>query len=303
MAITAQMVKELREKTGAGMMDCKKALQEADGDEQKAIEELRKKGLSKAAKKAGRSTSEGLIALAQQGDKIAALVELLCETDFVARNENFQDTLNAMAESVVAAPPACGADHGVVHQPTDECWLNHEIGGGKTVADKVKDLIAVLGENMQAGRYARIELDGAGIIGSYLHMNSKIGVIVELKCLKVESADHAEFQALAKDVAMQIAASSPVCVASAEVPQDLIDRERAIFRDQALAEGKPENVVEKIVDGRVNKYFKEICLLDQPFIKDDKKSVSQLIKEVSKSVNDTIEIGRFARLQVGEDAE
>lgn len=303
MAITAQMVKELREKTGAGMMDCKKALVEADGDEQKAIEELRKKGLSKAAKKAGRSTSEGLIALAQEGDKSAALVELLCETDFVARNEQFQETLTAMAESVAAAAPACGADHGVVHSPCDECWLNHEVGGGKTVADKVKDLIAVLGENMQAGRYARIELDGHGAIGSYLHMNSKIGVIVELKTLKAESAESAEFQALAKDIAMQIAASSPVCVASTEVPQDLLDRERAIYRDQALGEGKPENVVEKIVEGRVNKYFKEICLLDQPFIKEDKKSISQLIKEVSKSLNDTIEIGRFARLQVGEDAE
>ncbi len=301
-AVTAQMVKELRDKTGAGMMDCKKALMESDGDEEKAIESLRKKGLSKAAKKAGRATGEGLVGYAAKGDAAAAMVELQCETDFVARNEKFQETLTAITESVLDSPPTCGHGHEVVHSPDDQCFLNHVVAADKTVQDMVNDLIATLGENMQAGRYARLELDSPGIIGSYIHANGKIGVIVELKTLKEESAGKAELQELGKDVAMQIAAANPVCVSSDDVPAELIEKERNFFRERAIAEGKPEKILDKIVEGGLNKYYKEVCLLNQPFIKDDKKSIEALLKEVGKSINDTITLGRFARLQLGEEA-
>ncbi len=298
MAISAKQVKELREKTGAGMMDCKKALTECEGDEQKAQEYLRAKGLAKAAKKAGRATSEGLVGYAQAG-AASGMVEVMCETDFVARTEGFQELTAKLANAVATTELTCGAGHDLVHTASDDCFLNTELDG-KPVKDVVNDAIAVLGENMGVGRLARLELTGTGGIGAYVHANGKIGVMVEVLCEKAESVDSDAFKAVAKDLAMQVAAANPVCVTNDQVPAELVERERAFVREQTLAEGKPENIVDKIVEGRMNKFYKEICLLEQPFIKDDKKTIKQVLAEAGKAQGDTLTLGRFVRLALGE---
>ncbi|MEF2145831.1 MAG: translation elongation factor Ts [Desulfovibrionaceae bacterium] len=271
MAISATMVKDLRDKTGAGMMDCKKALVEAGGDEEKAVIYLREKGLAKAAKKAGRATSEGTIGLWMAGDqKSAVMVELQCETDFAAKNEEF----TKFAANLAAKAAELGA------------------GSSEELPEEAKDLtplVTKIGENMQVGRLAKQAVDG--VVGAYIHSNGKIGVLVALK-----GAQAGKHDALAKDIAMQIAASNPVCIAPAELPQDLLEKEKAIYKAQAMEEGKPEEIAEKIVLGRVNKYYKEVCLLEQPFIKEDKKAVKDLLK------GDGITIEGFARLALGEDA-
>jgi elongation factor Ts len=274
MAITAAMVKELREKTLAGMMDCKKALVESGGDEEKAIAYLREKGLAKAAKKAGRATSEGLVGSYLSPDgQTAAIVELLCETDFVAKNEEFQKFAADLAEKIAAMDVTTG----------------NAADLGEDVAD-VTDLIATLGENMGVGRYAKASVAN-GVVGMYIHSNGKIGVLVPM-----EGTDNAD---VAKDVAMQVAAVNPVCVSSDEVPADLLEKEKDIYRKQGLEEGKPAEIVEKIILGRVNKYYKEVCLLEQPFIKEDKKSVKQYIKEAAGGAS----VKGFHRLALGEGAD
>ncbi|GAB7078597.1 translation elongation factor Ts [Megalodesulfovibrio paquesii] len=299
-AISAQQVKDLREKTGAGMMDCKKALAECEGDEAKAVEWLRAKGLAKAAKKAGRATGEGLVGFAAQ-DGAAALVELMCETDFVARNEGFQALAAKLAETVVAAAPACSAGHELVHTASEDCFLNTAVEG-RTVQELVNDSISVLGENMQVGRLVRLAPASTGGIGAYVHANGKIGVLVEILCTKADTPATDAFKALGKDLAMQVAAANPVCCLPEQVPAEVLDRERAFCREQTLAEGKPENIVDKIVEGRMQKFYKEICLQEQPFIKDDKKSIKQLLAEAGKAMGDTLTLGRFVRLALGEGA-
>lgn len=274
MAITAAMVKALRDKTLAGMMDCKKALVESGGDEEKAIAYLREKGLAKAAKKAGRATSEGLVGSFVSPDgQTAAIVELLCETDFVAKNEEFQKFAADLAAKIASMDVTTG----------------NAADLGDDVAD-VTDLIAKLGENMGVGRYAKASVAN-GTVGMYIHSNGKIGVLVP-----VEGCDNAD---VAKDIAMQVAAVNPVCVSPDEVPSDLLDKEKEIYRKQGLEEGKPAEIVEKIIIGRVNKYYKEVCLLEQPFIKDDKKSIKQYLKEAA----DGASVQGFFRLALGEGAE
>lgn len=269
MAITASMVKDLREKTGAGMMDCKKALVEADGDQESAIAYLREKGLAKAAKKAGRATSEGTIGLwiadnASEG----VMIELLCETDFAAKNEEFTSFAAGLATKAA------------------------ELGANSTedMPEEAKDLtslVSKIGENMQVGRLAHLTVDG--IVGNYVHANGKIGVLVALKGAKAGEHDQ-----LAKDIAMQIAAANPLCVSPDQVPADLLAKEKEIYKAQAMEEGKPAEIAEKIVLGRVSKYYKEVCLLEQPFIKEDKKAVKDLLK------GSGITIEGFARLALGE---
>ena len=275
MAITAQMVKELRELTGAGMMDCKKALSETDGDQEKAIMYLREKGLSKAAKKAGRATSEGFVG-SSVTDKVAVMVELQSETDFVAKNEAFQSFANGLAEKIAAAAPK-----------------------GELPAElaDVSSLIATLGENMQVGKFVRFELAKTGCYGCYIHSTGKLGVLVELE---TEAGCAPEVQELARDIAMQVAAMPPVCLCPADLPQDKLEQEKALYLKQAMDEGKPEAIAEKIVLGRVNKYYKEVCLTEQQFIKDDKKTISGVIKDVAKKVGKDIAITRYHRLAVGE---
>lgn len=287
MGITAQQVKALREKTGVGMMDCKKALVECDGNEEAAVAYLREKGLAKAQKKSGRATSEGWIGFAAN-ETAATIIELKCETDFVAKNEKFQATLQSIADTLndtQAATPA----------PVE---LSEELASQFTPA--VNDLVTVLGENTQLGRFCKLEVKGPGIIGSYIHANGKIGVLVSLETESEAGAQKDELKVTAKDIAMQIAATNPACIVPAELPQDVIAQEKEIYLNQAKEEGKPENIAEKIVIGRLNKYYKEVCLTEQPFIKDDSKSIKALVKETSKALGETVKVTGFCRMALGE---
>ena len=243
--ITAALVKELREITGAGMMDCKKALVECEGDKDKAIDYLREKGIAKAAKKAGRIASEGVVAAASDG-KTACIVEINSETDFVAKNENFLALVKKIAEHIVACKPA------------DMDALNASQMDGKTVAEVMTEAVASIGEKLSLRRF-EVYTTEDGQLATYIHMGGKIGVIVEL------SGGDAT---LGKDVAMQIAAAKPQCIGREDVDQEALAHEREVLRKQALEEGKPEKIVEKMVDGRINKYYKEVCLVEQEFVKD-----------------------------------
>ncbi len=272
--ITAAMVKELRELTGAGMMDCKKALTETNGDKQKAIDFLREKGIAKAAKKAGRIAAEGVVAaFVDEAAKVGAVVEVNCETDFVANTDKF----HALADKV--------AKHIMAENPADMDALNASTLDGKSVADFIKEAIANIGEKIDIRRFARYETE-AGRIASYIHMGGKIGVLVEL------SGGTAE---LGKDISMQIAAANPACVNRSQVDPAALEHEREVLKKQALEEGKPEKIVEKMVEGRINAYYKEVCLLEQPFVKEPKQSVEKVLGGV--------EVARFARYQLGEGIE
>jgi elongation factor Ts len=278
MAITAAQVKELRERTGSGMMECKKALVDASGDMDAAIETLRKTGLAKADKKAGRVAAEGLIAVAVSGDgRSATLVEVNCETDFVAKKSEFQDFANAIARRILADTPA-----------DIEALLAMPLHDGEDASIELarKSLIASIGENINVRRFIRLDAT-KGILAHYQH-GVKIGVLVELQG---GDAD------LARDIAMHIAASKPQCVTEADVSPEIIEKEREIFSAQAETSGKPANIIEKMVDGRIRKFLAEITLVGQPFVKDPDQSVGQLLKNASADV-----IG-FARMELGEGIE
>ncbi|WP_077072795.1 translation elongation factor Ts [Mailhella massiliensis] len=275
MAITAAMVKELRDKTGAGMMDCKKALTECEADVEKALDWLRQKGLSKAAKRADRATSEGVIACATGNNgKVAAIVEVMTETDFVARGEKFQDFAKTVAEEVAANAP----------ENLD------------AFQDRVNDLAASTGEKTVLGRFVRMSIEGEGTVGAYVHSNGKLAVLVEVLTDKAADENVAEF---AKNVAMQIAASNPLALDASSLDPALLEREREVYRQKALAEGKPEKIIDKIAEGAVKKYCKEVCLLDQAYIRDDKMSVQDLMKATAKAAGCNVTIGKFVRIQLG----
>ena len=272
--ITAAMVKELREITGAGMMDCKKALAATDGDQEKAIDFLREKGIAKAEKKAGRIASEGVVAAYVSDDaKLAAVVEVNCETDFVANTDNFHAMVEKIAKHIAEANPA------------DMDALNESVLDGKSVAEFVTEAVASIGEKISIRRFERYACED-GLIASYIHMGGKIGVIVELTGGTAEQG---------KDVAMQVAAAKPSCVDRSSVDQKDLDHEREVLRKQALEEGKPEKIVEKMVDGRINKYYKEVCLIEQPFIKDPDQTVQNILGDVK--------VRRFTSYQLGEGLE
>jgi elongation factor Ts len=278
MAITASLVKELRERTRAGMMECKKALVETGGDIESAIELMRKSGQAKAAKRAGRTAAEGVIVIAQDAEnRRAAMVEVNCETDFVAKDENFAAFAAAVGERALTG----GASEleELLHQPLKE-------GDATTVNEAREALIAKIGENMNVRRFTRFD-DAQGRIYSYRH-GVRIGDLVE-----VEGGD----EVLGKDLAMHIAASNPLCVAAEDVPADVLAKEQEIFKAQALESGKPENIIEKIVNGRVGKYLAEVTLLGQPFVKDTDMSVEKLLKQAGAKVL------RFQRMEVGEGIE
>lgn len=276
--ITAELVKDLREKTGAGMMDCKKALVEVEGNIEKAIEYLREKGLAASAKKSGRIAAEGAVATHLSDDgQTASIAEVNCETDFVAKNENFQQFVKNVAADVANGKVA-------------------ELG------DKVKEMIANIGENIVARRYETVKLAGSGKIGTYIHMGGKIGVIVAVHCSE-NIKNTPELDTLVKDLAMQIAAASPSYLCSADVPAGELDKEKEIYKVQAMNEGKPEAIAEKMVSGRVNKYYKEVCLLEQPFVKDDKLSVKEHVAQVAKQLGGEIDVVKFIRFQTGEGLE
>ncbi len=285
MAVSASDVKGLRDRTGAGMMDCKKALAEADGDVDKAIELLREKGLAKAVKRAGRETSEGTIAMALAGN-VAGLVELGCETDFVAKTDDFQALATAIAGAAAENPDAAGSE-ALADVPLD----------GEKIGDRIGAAVGTLGENVQLKRSARLAV-GSGQVGGYIHAGGKLGVLVALET----DAPGDPVAALAKDLAMHVAAAdpSPVAVDRDGVSQDLLDREAELFRRQAEQDGKPPQVIEKIVEGRIRKYYSEVCLLEQAFVKDPDQSVQALVKEAGDAQGSPIKVSGFVRFKLGE---
>ncbi len=276
MAITAALVKELRERTQAGMMECKKALVETNGDIDAAVEYMRKAGLAKADKKSGRTAAEGAIVSRTTDDgKASVIVEINCETDFVTKGDDFQSFANEVA------------DLAIKNLPDDiDGLLKLKMASGDTVAEACKALIAKIGENINVRRYVKAETD-SGVIGTYLH-GSRIGVVATL------NGGNAD---LAKDIAMHVAASKPVCVSADDVPQDVIDKEKEIYSAQAAESGKPADIVEKMVMGRINKFLKEITLLGQPFVKDPDTTVEKLLKSANAAVES------FYRMEVGEGIE
>ena len=276
MNITASMVKDLRTQTGAGMMDCKKALVEAEGDIARAVDILREKGLSQAAKKASRVAAEGAVGSAVSEDgKTGTILEVNCETDFVGTNEDFRNLAASIADQILAVNPA-----------DVEALLDSEIDG-KKVRDLVTEAVAKFGENISVRRFVRYE-SAEGKVYSYIHGGGKIGVLVEM----IGADDE-----LGKDIAMQVAAANPSYLDRTQVSQAEIDHEKEVLAVEARNEGKPENIIEKMVIGRINKYYKEVCLVDQEFIKDGDLTISKLLKSKNASVV------RFARYQLGEGIE
>jgi len=277
MAITAQMVKELREKTGAGMMDCKKALTETDGDMDKAIDFLREKGIAKAAKKADRIAAEGTTYIASEGNT-AIIFEVNAETDFVAKNENFQNLVKELADHLLANKPASVEDA-----------LDQKMANGSTVSEFINAAIAKIGEKITLRRFEIRSKGDNAAFGEYLHMGGRIAVLTV-----VEGTTDAN---VAKDVAMHAAALNPKYVSRDQVSAEEVEREREVLKQQALNEGKPENIVEKMVEGRLGKYFEDICILDQTFVKNPDQKVRQYLEANKATLTD------FIRYEVGEGLE
>lgn len=283
--ITASMVKELREMTGAGMMECKKALAEADGDMDGAVDVLRTRGLAAVAKKAGRATNEGTVmALVSEDGKTGALVELNCETDFVGMNEKFKGYAEKIARAAMAA------------NVEDVEALKAVDAEGETVEDVLTDAIHTLGENMNLARAAVVE---AGGVASYIHGGGKIGVLVTFDVEGIDPASD-EFQHCGRDVAMQVAAASPVSATRESVPAEVVAHEMEIYKAQAAESGKPENIQEKIATGRLEKFYKESCLTEQAFVKNPDQSVTDYVNEVAKKLGGTIKVTGFKRFMLGE---
>ena len=289
MAFTAKDVQTLRERTGVGMMDCKKALTAADGDMEKAIDFLREKGLAAAAKKSGRIASEGVVfAYNDEAAKVAVLVEVNSETDFVAKNDKFIAFVEDVAKTIVASNPA-----------DVDALLNCTIAGGaETVLASLQDKILTIGENIKIRRFVRTE----GIAATYVHGGGRIGVLVEFDTTD-EAAATAAFKELGKDVAMQIAAINPLFLNKESVPAETVEHEKAILTEQAINEGKPAAIAEKMVIGRIAKYYKENCLVEQAFVKNGDVTVQQQVDAVAKEIGATIVVKNFVRFERGEGIE
>ncbi|GIM31672.1 MULTISPECIES: translation elongation factor Ts [Paraclostridium] len=286
MAITAQMVKELRETTGAGMMDCKKALQEAEGNMERAIDLLREKGLSKAAKKSDRIAAEGLVAIEMNADNtVGAIVEINSETDFVAKNEDFKTFVKDVAEMALAT------------EKEDVAGLLTESHKEGALSEVLNNRIATIGEKLDIRRFEKVCTNGQ--VAGYIHGGGKIGVLVELE---TEARD-ADVLAMGKDIAMQVAAMNPKYVSKDDVDQDYIAHETEILTQQALNEGKPANIVEKMIKGRLEKQLKEVCLVEQTFVKNPDLTIKQLVADVAKKVGSEIKVARVVRFEVGEGIE
>jgi elongation factor Ts len=302
--ITAQLVKELRERTGAGMMECKKALQEANGDLAEAEVVLRKRGIAAAAKKATRATKQGLIASYLSPDaKLGVLVEVNCESDFVARTDEFQAMAANLAKQVAESGVYAEGEAGVA-QLMDQPYIADP---SVTVGQMIAASIAKIGENQGVPRLSRVAVGETGSpaeggLGLYIHPGSQLGVIVELSATKPETAAKEEFQELVKDLAMQVAAADPQFIRKEDVDAAVLEKEKSIQRERALAEGKPEKMVDRIVEGRMGKFYEEICLLEQPFIKENSVSVNQLIAQKAASLGDELNVVRFVRFKVGDTA-
>ena len=274
--IDAQLVKTLREKTGAGLMECKKALSEANGDLEAAVDILRKKGAAGVAKKAGREAKEGIIAQAiLPGAKVGVLVEINCETDFVAKNEGFRTFCDEVARKIAQDPSV-------------------DLEADRAAA------VQKIGENILIRRFERLEVKDNGLVAAYIHTGGKVGVLVEVGAEKEATAQNEDFKQLVRDITLQIAAANPICVSRDQVPAALVDREREVYRGQ-VPPGKPANIVEKIVDGKMDKFYSTQALLEQAFIKNPDQTVTQLLAEKSKALGENLTIRRFVRYMVAEE--
>ncbi|MFP4198306.1 MAG: translation elongation factor Ts [Halanaerobium sp.] len=282
MGVTMKDIKELRSRTGAGVLDCKKALNKVDGDIEAAVEFLREKGMAAAAKKAGRVAAEGLVSLNISDDrKKGVLVEVNSETDFVAKNDNFQALVSDISEHLMQSEAE------EVEAVENEVWFKDE---NDTVSDVIKAAIANIGENINLRRFKRVETDG--YLFGYIHMGGKIGVLVEFANEFTE-----EKAQTAKDIAMHIAAINPEFLDRDSVDQESIEKEKKIYKEQMLNEGKPEHIIDQIVEGKINKYYTQVCLLEQPFVRDDDQTVAEILAE-----ND-MEVKQFTRFEIGEGIE
>jgi len=289
-AISATVVKQLRDITGQSMMDCKNALTETGGDIEKAIELLRKKGMAVLEKRSGKDTKEGrIIGKISDDGKVAVITSLCCETDFTAKNENFQKAAQTLAQSLLTAGSA----------PADADALAKIAvpGGGKKVGDIINDMVSQTGEKVTLGGFARFDLKGPGLLFCYVHFNGKVGTLLQIDAENAKAGASQEIKTLASDLAMHITAINPEAVSRDQIAPELLAKERAIAVEQV--KGKPANIVDKIVEGKLNKWYQQIILLEQPFVKDDSKTVQQLADELGKSAGGKLTVKRFARLQIG----
>lgn len=285
MSISASLVKELREKTNAGMMDCKKALEETQGDFEAAVEWLRKKGLASAAKKSGRIAAEGAV-FAQSNGTTGVVVEINSETDFVARNDGFQTFVKDIAQHVAT-------------NPAGDIMTQKFAKTGKTVEESLKEVIATLGENIVIRRALRYDVQGTGVIHTYVHGEGKIGVVVEIG----GPANSADVKAFAQDVCLHIAAMNPLAISGEQMPADVVAKEREILKAKGLEQGKKAEMIDKIVDGQIRKFMAESCLLDQAFVKNPDQKVGDYMKETAKKAGGDLVVRRFARFELGEGIE
>ncbi|MDA7891461.1 translation elongation factor Ts [Akkermansiaceae bacterium] len=287
--ITASLVKELREKTGVAMMECKNALKETEGDIDAAIKILRERGNAKAEKKASRDANEGVIVAAlDESGKSGVLVEVNCETDFVAKNENFQAFVAEVANTVLASDVA-DVDAAMA-LPKDDVTLEQFI----------KSKVLEMGENLKFRRFERLTLDGEGAVASYIHLGGKVGVLIEVSAGKAETASAEAFKDLVKDLTLHIAATSPAGLKREDIPAELVESEKDIFRKQMEGAGKPADILEKIIEGKLGKFYSERCLLEQGFVKDPDTTVKALLESKSKELGDTISVNNFLRFGLGE---
>ena len=285
--ISASLVMKLRKMSGQGMMDCKNALNEADGDIEKAMAILRKKGLATLAKRAERETSEGIVIgkTSQNGDT-AVLVSLCCETDFVAKNDDFAVAAEKLADYAIACSQDKGADS----------ILETTVGGVK-FSDALTELVSKTGEKTEVGDYAKYKLDGPGLITTYIHFNRKVATMVQLETSDENTAQSDILKQTANDIAMHITAINPVSLDKEGIDPELIEKEKTVYAEQV--KNKPQNIIEKIIEGKLNKFFAEKCLLSQPFVKDDSKTVAQVVTEAAKQAGGEAKITRFVRFGVG----
>jgi elongation factor Ts len=287
--ISAATVKELRDKTNAGMMDCKKVLTETNGDIDAAIKLLRERGIAKAGAKADRAANEGVItARVNDAANAGILLEVNCETDFVSKNENFQGFVSQIADTLAAAS---AADHAAASAVSL---------GEVSIEDAVKAKVAEIGENLQFRKYVRYDAAPGGVIAAYIHPPGKVGVLIEVGTTKPETAGSDSFKELVRDLTLHIAACAPKGLSRDDIPADVVDAEREIFRARLADSGKPENIIENILKGQINKFFAESCFLEQPFVKDDSQTVTQLLEAKGKELGDTLTVTRFVRFGLGE---
>jgi elongation factor Ts len=287
--ISATMVKQLRDRTGQAMMDCKKALAETDGDMEKAIELLRKKGMAVLEKRGGRETTEGrMVGKISADGKIAVLTTLCSETDFTAKSDDFQKAAQALAEGLLQAANTPDSPQAALELDTND---------GKKVGDVVNDIISKTGEKITIGEFARYQLDGPGLLYCYVHFNSKVGSLVQLDADSDAAITQDAVKTLAADLAMHATATNPLAVSRDDIDPQAIAQEKEIAAAQV--QNKPEHIVEKIVDGKLNKWFQQVALLEQPFVKDDSKTVKQLIEEVASQAQSKLTLKRFRRLEIG----